>query len=205
MKPGRPLPHRHGAILGATLAKRKIFNSDLSYDLRLTPRQTLASGFMTDMIEPALDAGITKDIYPMPAFVTLEVSDLERTMDWYVNGLDFVELFRMPGPGDRPSLVHLRRWRYQDILVRLGEAGPGAGIVLSVAALAEDLPALAERARAHGGGNVDGPVDTPWNSRDVRVTDPDGYRLVYTARRPAGERDQQFEQMMRTQAAKQLG
>jgi hypothetical protein len=77
--------------------------------------------------------------------------------------------------------------------------------VLSVAALAEDLPALAERARAHGGGTVDGPVDTPWNSRDLRTTDPDGYRLVYTTRRPAGERDPQFEEMLRTEAARQLG
>ena len=66
------------------------------------------------MIEPRLDAGITRDIYPMPAFVTLEVIDLERTADWCVNGLDFLELFRMPGPGGAPSLVHLRRWRYQD-------------------------------------------------------------------------------------------
>jgi catechol 2,3-dioxygenase-like lactoylglutathione lyase family enzyme len=157
------------------------------------------------MTEPRLNAGITRDIYPMPAFVTLEVSDLERTVDWYVNGLDFVELFRMPGPGGVPSLVHLRRWRNQDILVRPGQAGPGAGVALSLAALAEDLPALAERARAHGGGSVDGPVDTPWNSRDLRTIDPDGYRLVYTARRPAGERDAQFEEMMRTEAAKQLG
>lgn len=160
---------------------------------------------MTDMTEPALDAGITKDIYPMPAFATLEVADLQRTVDWYVTALDFVELFRMLGAAGKPSLAHLRRWRYQDILVRPGEAGPGAGVVLSFAALAEDLPALAERARAHGGGVVDGPVDTPWNSRDLRLVDPDGYRIVYTSRRPSGERDQRFEAMIRAEAAKQLG
>jgi catechol 2,3-dioxygenase-like lactoylglutathione lyase family enzyme len=160
---------------------------------------------MTEMTEPALDAGVTSDIYPMPAFATLEVADLERAVDWYVNALDFVELFRMPGPGGKPSLVHLRRWRYQDILVRPGEPGRGAGVVLSFAALAEDLPALAVRARAHGRGIVEGPVDTPWNSRDLRFVDPDGYRLVYTSRRPDGRRDQRFEAMMRTEAAKQLG
>lgn len=49
-----------------------------------------------------------------------------------------------------------------------------------------------ERARAHGGGDVSDPADTPWNTRDVNVTDPDGYRLVYTARRPEGERDEAF-------------
>jgi catechol 2,3-dioxygenase-like lactoylglutathione lyase family enzyme len=160
---------------------------------------------MTNLTEPALDAGITTDIYPMPAFLTLEVADLERTVDWYVGALDFVELFRMPGPGGRPSLVHLRRWRYQDILVREGTPTPGAGWSLSVAAVAEDLPELAERARAHGGGSVEGPVDTPWNTRDLRVADPDGYRLVYTARRPVEARDRAFEAMMRDEAGRQLG
>jgi catechol 2,3-dioxygenase-like lactoylglutathione lyase family enzyme len=160
---------------------------------------------MTDTTEPVLDAGITTDVYPMPAFVSLEVADLSRTVDWYVDGLDFVELFRMPGPGGRPALVHLRRWRYQDILVREGTPTPGAGWTLSVSALADDLPALAERARSHGGGGVEGPVDTPWNSRDLRVVDPDGYRLVYTARRPEGARDAAFEAMIRDEAGRQLG
>ena len=104
-----------------------------------------------------------------------------------------------------PTLVHLRRWRYQDILLVPGEAEPGRGSTLSISALAEELPALAERARAHGGGTVEGPLDTPWNSRDLRVTDPDGYRLVYTARRPEGERDPVFEEMIRREAQDQLG
>ena len=154
---------------------------------------------MTLSTEPGYDAGITKDIYPMPAFVTIEVADIARTVDWYVNALDFVVLFAML------SIVHLRRWRFQDILVRQGDGRPGTGWTLSVGALAEDLPALAERARAHGGGSVEGPVDTPWNTRDVRSTDPDGYRVVYTARRPEGERDVRFEQEIREDAARRLG
>lgn len=137
--------------------------------------------------------GVTTDIYPMPMFATLVVADLERTVDFYTNALDFVVLFTMPGG----QLVHLRRWRYQDLLVRPGEADAGRGWGLSFSALAEDLPALVDRARAHGGGTVEGPLDTPWNTRDVSVADPDGYRLTYTARRPAGERDEAFEAMMR--------
>jgi hypothetical protein len=35
-------------------------------------------------------AGITRDIYGMPAFVTFVVADLARTVDWYTNGLDFI-------------------------------------------------------------------------------------------------------------------
>lgn len=152
-----------------------------------------------------LTTGVTRDIYPMPAFVTLAVADIDRTVDFYVGALDFVELFRMPGPGGGPGLVHLRRWRYQDILVRPGEADPGRGWAVSLAALAEELPALVERARSHGGGEVTGPTDTPWNTRDVNVTDPDGYRLVYTGRRPEGERDEAFGEHITALAREQLG
>ena len=152
-----------------------------------------------------LNTDVTRDIYPMPAFVTFAVADVERTVDFYVGALDFVELFRMPGPGGGAALVHLRRWRYQDILVRPGPAEVGHGWGVSIAALAEDLPALVERARAHGGGEVSDPTDTPWNTRDVNITDPDGYRLVYTARRPEGERDEAFGARIVALAREQLG
>ena len=149
-----------------------------------------------------MDPLVTRDIYPMPAFVTFAVADLERAVDWYVNGLDFIDLFRLPG------LAHLRRWRYQDILVRVGDGSgtaPAGEWTYSVMAEVEDLDALAERARAHGGGHVDGPSDTPWNTRDVRATDPDGYTVVYTARRAEGDRDAAFSAMMQREAARQLG
>ena len=72
-------------------------------------------------------------------------------------------------------------------------------------ALAEQLGGIAERARAHGGGTVEGPFDTPWNTRDLHAVDPDGYTVVYTARRPEGERDERFTAMMRREAHRQLG
>ncbi|GAA3429413.1 hypothetical protein GCM10018953_65970 [Streptosporangium nondiastaticum] len=153
----------------------------------------------------SIPAEISRDIYGMPAFVSLTVADLDRTVDWYVNGLDFISLFTVPGPGGEPALVHLRRWRYQDILVRPGKADPGEGWTIGVMAELEQLDALAERARAHGGGTVDGPADTPWNTRDLRVTDPDGYTVVYTARRADGDRDARFNAMMEEEARRQLG
>ncbi|RKN43544.1 VOC family protein [Micromonospora endolithica] len=148
---------------------------------------------------------ITRDIYGMPAFVTMTVADISRTVDWYVNGLDFISLFSMPGPDARPALVHLRRWRYQDILVRPGLPPAGGEWTLSFLATAEQLDAVAERARRHGGGLVDGPAETPWNTRDLRLTDPDGYTVVYTARRPEGRRDERFDAMMEREARRQLG
>jgi catechol 2,3-dioxygenase-like lactoylglutathione lyase family enzyme len=143
-----------------------------------------------------IPAEITRDIYPMPAFITLVVADVDRTVDWYVNGLDFVVLFTLPAPDGTTALVHLRRWRYQDILVVPGTDKPAGGWTFSVMAVAEQLDALADRARAHGVGSVDGPFDTAWNSRDLRTTDPDGYTVVYTARRPDGQRDEQFGAMI---------
>ncbi|MFI6457855.1 VOC family protein [Streptosporangium amethystogenes] len=153
----------------------------------------------------SIPAEISRDIYGMPAFVSLTVSDLDRTVDWYVNGLDFISLFTVPGPGGEPALVHLRRWRYQDILVRPGKADTGQGWTIGMMATLEQLDALAERARAHGGGTVDGPADTPWNTRDLRVTDPDGYTVVYTARRAEGDRDARFNAMMEEEGRRQLG
>ncbi len=156
-----------------------------------------------------LQTGITHDIYPMPAFVTLTVADVRRTVDWYVEALGFVPLFTMPGPDGAPALVHLRRWRYQDLLVVPGPPRPAGGAVVSVTALAEELDDIAGRARAHaartGAGTVEGPLQTPWNSVDLRTTDPDGYPLVFTARRPEGQRDAAFEQRITELAAQQLG
>jgi catechol 2,3-dioxygenase-like lactoylglutathione lyase family enzyme len=158
----------------------------------------------------AIEHEITRDIYGMPAFTTLTVADLDRTVDWYTNGLDFVVLFTVPGSDGTPVLVHLRRWRYQDILVRPGltrqdRASTGDEWTVSVMADADQLDELTKRARDHGGGAVEGPYDTPWNTRDVRTTDPDGYAVVYTARRPEGGRDERFSEMMRREAARQLG
>jgi catechol 2,3-dioxygenase-like lactoylglutathione lyase family enzyme len=148
---------------------------------------------------------VTRDIYGMPAFVTLTVTDLDRTVDWYVNGLDFISLFTMPGPDGVPALVHLRRWRYQDILVRRGVPPVGGEWAISFMATAEQLDEIAARARRHGGGGVDGPADTPWNTRDLRLTDPDGYTVVYTARRPTAERDERFSAMVERETRRQLG
>jgi catechol 2,3-dioxygenase-like lactoylglutathione lyase family enzyme len=134
----------------------------------------------------------------MPMFATLLAADLDATVSWYVDGLGFIVLFTVPGP-DGPTLVHLRRWQFQDLLVRPATAAsrPGTGLTLSLAAVHEEIDALAERARAHRGGRVDGPVDTPWNTRDLTVTDPDGTVVVFTAARPAAAADQRFNDQMR--------
>lgn len=142
---------------------------------------------------PDLLEGVTRDIYGMPAFVSLDARDVRAAAEWFTSALDFIELFAMP-PGEQPTLIHLRRWRYQDILLRHSEdeVSVGNGIQLSVAATYEELDHVAERARALEHTVVEGPTDTPWNTRDLALTSPQGLRIVLTARRPASLQNADF-------------
>jgi hypothetical protein len=42
-----------------------------------------------------------------------------------------------------------------------------------------DIDAFAKHARENG-ADVSGPINQPWNVREATVTDPDGYKLVFT-------------------------
>lgn len=141
---------------------------------------------------------ISRAIYGMPMFATLLVGDLERTTSWYVDGLGFIALFTIPGPSG-PALVHLRRWQFQDLLVRPASepVTAGNGSVLSFAAVFDELDDLAAKACAHGGGRVDGPSDTAWNTRDLTTIDPDGNVVVFTAARPPHRADPAFNAQLR--------
>lgn len=149
---------------------------------------------------------MTEEIYPMPSFVTLVVRDLQASSDFYQTALGFKHIFTMPGPGGQPALVHLRWVKYADLLVAgpgAGEeaAGPkGAGIALNFAMFDRfdgDIDAFARHAR-EAGANVSGPIDRPWNVREVTVIDPDGYRLVFTVPLHV---DLAFEQMLEQAAS----
>ena len=137
-------------------------------------------------------------------FATLVVADLDVTTSWYVDGLGFINLFTVPGPSV-PVLVHLRRWQFQDLLVRPSSAPVrrGNGCLLSFAAVVGELDELAARARAHGAGRVEGPADTAWNTRDLTTVDPDGNVVVFTAARPADRTDPVFSECMRRWEAEQ--
>lgn len=161
---------------------------------------------MTDFQSPVPDPapgakapGVSRAIYGMPMFATLLVRDIRATVSWYTAGLGFIDLFTMPGPDGDPVLVHLRRWQFQDLLVRRASepVTPGSGCTLSFAAVYDEIDLLAERARAHGGGRVDGPADTPWNSRDLTTADPDGNVVIFTAARPPHLADAAFSEQMR--------
>jgi catechol 2,3-dioxygenase-like lactoylglutathione lyase family enzyme len=121
---------------------------------------------------------VMEDYYPMPMFINLGVTDIDVAVDWYQNTLGFREIFRGPG------MVHLRRDRYQDLLLFPTQASdlnsPGEGIVIQFQAGEVSVEEIARKARQQGSSDVDGPLERPWNVREVTVQDPDGYLLRFS-------------------------
>ena len=139
----------------------------------------------SDIAHPSRPAGWEHDIYPMPAFPTLAVADPAASADWYQKTLGFVDVYTFRRNDGRPLLVHLRWAKWADLLL-VPESSPatgarGGGVVLTF--LEMNVDALAERIRASG-TSVVGPTNTPWNTRDVSVVDPDGYSLRFTSPQP---------------------
>ena len=131
---------------------------------------------------------MTEEIYPMPMFATLRVSDVEASSNFYQNMLGFKNIFTMPGLDGKPSLVHLRWVKYADVLIAAPRDGKeltepkGIGVSLNFNLLEHfngDVDAFAKHVKDQG-ANVVGPVDQPWNVREVTVLDPDGYKLIFS-------------------------
>jgi catechol 2,3-dioxygenase-like lactoylglutathione lyase family enzyme len=129
-----------------------------------------------------------QEYYPMPAFPTLLASSLEASRRFYVEGLGFQHVFSIPGPDGKPVVEHIRFARYADILLeqeapgselKTGPRGRGVRLTFSLPLAERSAQEIVDRARSWG-ATVEGPVERPWNTRDVVVSDPDGYVLVFT-------------------------
>ncbi|MFC4493260.1 VOC family protein [Streptomyces ovatisporus] len=122
-----------------------------------------------------------RGIYGMPAFVTIPTSDLAASVDFWIRGLGFIELFSIPG-----ELVHLRRWAFQDVLLVPARSVPERTPEMSVSfsCVLSQVDPLVEACRALRPNSADGPRDTPWGTRDVAVTTPENARIIFTAARP---------------------
>lgn len=130
---------------------------------------------------------IDRTIYPMPMFATFQVADLS-TAEAFYNAVGFISLATIPGADGSPQVVHLRRMKYQDILIVPGRPQRGS-MTVSFAAGGQDLEQLAGAVRtaAPQGANVVGPADTPWFTSDVTIEDPDGNRIILTAPREGSQ------------------
>ncbi|GAB3418988.1 VOC family protein [Flindersiella endophytica] len=130
-----------------------------------------------DAVPPELFLGI----YGMPSFATIPTTDLAASVGFWTRGLGFVELFGIPG-----RLVHLRRWAFQDVLLVAAASVPeqAPAISFSFACVLSQVDSLADACRTLRPSSVDGPRDTPWNTRDVEVITPENARIVLTAAKP---------------------
>jgi catechol 2,3-dioxygenase-like lactoylglutathione lyase family enzyme len=111
------------------------------------------------------------------SFVKLLVADAERSARFYA-ALGFERIQA------EPPFIHLR-WREQaDVFLvalpagRALEGRHGAGVLLGFRVGTAGLDDLVERARTHG-ASFEGPTVQPWYTRELVVTDPDGYRLNF--------------------------
>jgi predicted lactoylglutathione lyase len=136
---------------------------------------------MSEHTTPIID----RTIYPMPMFATFQVRDIAAAEAFY-QAVGFISLATVPGEDGSPMLVHLRRMKYQDLLLTPGEPERGSTTV-SFAAGGQDLVELATSLRAAEpkGARIEGPADTPWFTSDLTIEDPDGNRVVLTAFREA--------------------
>lgn len=123
---------------------------------------------------------IDRTIYAMPMFMNILVRDFAKAEATYA-AAGFIVLATIPGPTGAPVLVHLRREKYQDILLTQGEPAPGTASV-SFAAGNVDLERVASDLKA-AGAEVMGPIDTPWFTTDVTFTDASGSTVTLTAPR----------------------
>src|SRR5439155_19953545 len=73
------------------------------------------------------------EIYPMPMFATLAVADVAGVADWYEQALGFGTVFRATAAnGQQPPLVHLRRRKYQELLLVAAGTGVSASSSLTL-------------------------------------------------------------------------
>ncbi|MGI5417538.1 VOC family protein [Actinomadura luteofluorescens] len=137
-------------------------------------------GPVTERGLKAVAPEVFRGIYAMPMFVTVPTSDLAASTDFWVRRFGFIELFSVPG-----QMVHLRRWVFQDVLLVPAAAGDVAPEVpamsVSFMCVLSQIDPLVEACSDLVPGSVAGPRDTPWRTRDVEVTTPEGARVVFTA------------------------
>ncbi|WP_235192942.1 VOC family protein [Streptomyces viridochromogenes] len=107
-----------------------------------------------------------RGIYAMPAFATIPTSDLAASVDFWTRGLGFVDLFSIPG-----NVVHLRRWAFQDALLVPAASDPAQAPAMSLtfACVLSQVDSVVEACRALRPDSVEGPRNSPWNTRDVTV------------------------------------
>lgn len=94
-----------------------------------------------------------EDIYPMPMFCLLTVENIQKSVGWYIKTLGYRVIFAVQDPLTKEnSFVHLRRKKYQDILLRQGKVDKeknSYGIAVTFQAW-YDIDSLTNKAKENG-------------------------------------------------------
>jgi len=109
-------------------------------------------------------------------FPQLRMTDWECSRAFYVDGLGFaIDWTHQFEPGF-PVFAQLTRDGLSFFLTEhTGDCQPGGAAYFVV----DDVDALHEDITARGIRPTEAPMDTPWNAREMLVTDPDGNRLRF--------------------------
>jgi catechol 2,3-dioxygenase-like lactoylglutathione lyase family enzyme len=113
----------------------------------------------------------------MKSFVKLLVSDGERSVQFY-EALGFERVQQ------GPPFIHLLWGESADLYLVATSAGAalqgrrGLGVLVGFRAGLQGLDSVVTRALKLG-VDVEGPTLQPWHTREILLTDPDGYRLNF--------------------------
>ena len=108
------------------------------------------------------------------------VNDIEKSMAWYRDVLGFTvgERWEDGGKllgaemaaGDASFMIGQDDWKKGRDRIK------GVGVRM-YCTTDQDIDTLAARIKANG-GTLEGPKDTQWNTRELSVDDPDGYKIT---------------------------
>ena len=113
--------------------------------------------------------------------VSITVKDLPKSVAWY-HGVVGFGIERAVERDGVPVFVtmkagHVRVSLNQDDGKKGWERIKGLGFSINV--WTDNVDAIADHIKAHGGALDSEPVDAPWGARYFRVTDPDGFKLAF--------------------------
>ncbi|GAA4422563.1 hypothetical protein GCM10023169_17180 [Georgenia halophila] len=121
-----------------------------------------------------------RGIYGMPTFVRIPTADLAASVDFWIRGLGFFEIFSIPG-----QITHLRRWTFQDVLLVTGDRAveaPALNVYFScVLSQVDETAAACEELLP---GSTTGPQHMPWNTVELEIVTPENARVTMTAAKP---------------------
>ncbi|HEX8172979.1 MAG TPA: VOC family protein [Thermoanaerobaculia bacterium] len=115
---------------------------------------------------------------------SLTVNDLEKSVAWYrdVLGFGIDRQHERDGKLMAVSLMagNVRILLAQDDGAKGSDRAKGAGFSLMITT-PQNIDAVANRIKTHGGTLASEPADMPWGMRMFRVVDPDGFKLTISS------------------------